>query len=66
VSETAVAYRTKEPNSVGIPARWLRFLYRVAGLERGRVYTITVIVPSQADHEPQWAISEGVKVENAR
>ena len=56
----------KEPNPTGIPARWLRFLYRMARLEGGKVYTITVIVPDKPDSEPQWAISGSAKVENGR
>jgi hypothetical protein len=60
MSERAVAYDAN-PN---IPSRWLRFLYRVAGLEHGRVYTITLIVPSTSDSEPQWAISAEGKIEN--
>lgn len=66
LAEHRTVYPVKEPNPAGIPARWLRFLYRVAGLERGRIYTVTVIVPHDADSEPQWAISDGAKVENMR
>lgn len=64
MSETAVAYQVKQPNPTGIPVRWLRFLYRMAALERGKVYNITVIVPDCADSEPTWAIVGGAKVEN--
>lgn len=64
VSDTVAAYQTKQPNPAGIPTRWLRFLYRMAGLERGKVYNITVIVPYESDTEPTWAISGGAKVEN--
>lgn len=59
-------YAVKEPNPTGIPARWMNFLQRMARLERGKIYTVTVIVPERADCEPQWAISEGAKVENGR
>lgn len=63
--EERVAYQVvPQPNSVGIPVRWLRFLYRMAGLERGRLYHVTIIVPEQSDAEPTWAISGGSKVEN--
>jgi len=62
--ETKAVYAVKEPNPSGIPVRWLRFLYRVAGLERGRLYHVTIIVPEQSDAEPTWAISGGAKVEN--
>lgn len=44
--------------------RWVNFLQRVARLERGRVYTLTLIVPSHADAEPVWAISSEGKIEN--
>lgn len=64
MSELKAAYVVKEPNPTGIPARWLRFLYRVAGLQRGQVYNITLIVPDKPDSEPQWAISGQGKVEN--
>jgi hypothetical protein len=64
--EHAVPYVVKEPNPTGIPARWLRFLYRMATLENGRVYTITVIMPTKPDSEPQWAISGCAKVENGK
>ncbi len=64
MTESRAPYVVKEPNPSGIPALWLRFLYRVAKLERGRIYQITVIVPEKADSEPQWAISGGSKVEN--
>lgn len=56
----------KEPNPVGIPTRWLRFLYRMASLKGGQMYTITLIVPDKPNSEPQWAISSGMKVENER
>lgn len=64
MSEQGQAYQVKQPNPTGIPARWLRFLYRMAGLERGKMYTVTLIVPNEPDAEPTWAISGGAKVEN--
>jgi hypothetical protein len=64
MSEERVVYAVREPNPTGIPARWLRFLYRMATLKGGQIYTITVIVPDKPDGEPQWAISSGAKVEN--
>lgn len=64
--EERATYQTKEPNPSGIPTRWLRFLYRMAGLERGKIYQVTVIVPEKADSEPQWVIGDGAKVENGR
>ena len=64
--EHRTVYPVKEPNPAGIPARWLRFLYRVAGLQAGRIYHVTIIMPNDNEHEPQWAISDGAKVENAR
>jgi hypothetical protein len=66
MSELREAYIVKEPNPTGIPIRWINFLQRVARLERGRIYTITVIIPERADSEPQWAVSDGGKVENGR
>lgn len=64
MSQERVQYAVKEPNPTGIPARWLRFLYRMAKLEAGKVYTVTVIMPSEPDSEPTWAIMGGAKVEN--
>jgi hypothetical protein len=64
MSEQRTAYQVKEPNPSGIPIRWLNFLQRVARLERGKVYNITVIIPECADSDPQWAISGSAKVEN--
>lgn len=49
-----------------VPSAWLRFLYRVAGLERGRIYTITLVVPEKAGSEPQWAIQAAGVLENAK
>lgn len=66
MTEFATQYTVAQPPHARVPERWLRFLFRVAQLEAGRVYTITVIVPSKPDSEPQWAISDGSKVENAR
>lgn len=65
MSEARAAYQCAAPNPNGIPARWVRFMLRMAALERGKVYNITVIMPDKADCEPQWAISSGAKVENA-
>lgn len=62
--EERAAYVVKDPNPTGIPVRWLRFLYRMARLERGKVYHVTIIIPDKADCEPTWAISDGAKVEN--
>lgn len=64
MSEAAVDY--KVPNPTGIPARWLRFLYRMAQLERGKIYHVTIIVPEKVDSEPRWAIDTGAKLENER
>ena len=66
LAEHRTVYPVKEPNPAGIPARWINFLQRVARLERGRIYTIVLIVPEHADIEPQWAVSDGAKVENMR
>jgi len=62
--EQKASYQVAEHNHARVPARWLRFLFRVAGLERGRLYHVTIIVPEQSDAEPTWAISGGAKVEN--
>lgn len=64
MSEQRATYAATQPNPSGIPSRWLRFLYRMAKLERGKIYHVTIIVPEKADSEPQWAISDGAKVEN--
>ncbi len=47
-----------------VPSAWLRFLYRVAGLERGRIYTITLVIPATDATEPQWAIQSAGLIEN--
>ncbi len=64
MTEQCSPHAVKEPNPSGIPARWLRLLYRLAGLERGRLYHVTIIVPDKLDSEPTWAITAGAKVEN--
>lgn len=64
MSQERVQYAVKEPNPTGIPARWLRLLYRLARLEAGKMYNITIVVPEKPDSEPTWGIGVGVKVEN--
>lgn len=66
MNEERAAHLVREPNPSGIPSRWLRFLYRMAKLQGGNVYTITVIVPREPDGEPQWAISANAPIENQR
>lgn len=49
-----------------IPRRWYNFLKDVAELEPGRLYTVRVIMPKQADGEPTWVICDDGKVRNQR
>lgn len=49
-----------------LPSQWIRLLYRLAGLERGRIYTITLVVPEKAGSEPQWGIQAAGVLENAK
>jgi hypothetical protein len=64
MSEVKAVYQVKEPNPTGIPARWLRFLYRVARLDTGYCYTITLIVPPKDGDAPQWAILNKAAIES--
>lgn len=62
--EERAAYVVTQPNPTGIPARWLRFLYRVASLEGGRTYMLAITIPDKPGHEPTWAVIGDGKVEN--
>ena len=64
MSETKVAYQVAPQPHARVPERWLRFLFRMAQLERGRVYNITVIIPDKPESEPQWSIAGAAKLEN--
>ena len=44
-----------------LPAWAIRLAYRVAQLERGRAYNVTVIM---ANREPSWTVQPMGKVEN--
>lgn len=44
-----------------LPAWAIRLAYRVAQLERGRAYNVTVIM---ANREPSWTVQPIGKVEN--
>jgi hypothetical protein len=47
-----------------IPSACVRFVYRLLGLKRGSVYSITLIIPDAANAEWQWAIREAGPLEN--
>lgn len=47
-----------------VPAACVRFVYRLLGLKRGSVYSITLIIPDAANAEWQWAIREAGALEN--
>lgn len=49
-----------------IPRRWYALLKRIAEFEQGRLYTVRVIMPKQADGEPAWVVLDDGKVENQR
>lgn len=53
-------------HSSDIPALWLRFVYRVAQLQRGQAYALTIFVPEDKGSEPVWAIKPIGKIENQR
>lgn len=64
MSEARAEYRTKHPNPTGIPARWLRLLYRLASLQGGRVYNIILSVPEKQGEPVTWAFLGDGKREN--
>lgn len=77
VTESAPIYRTNgHSNGNGsaptadaselVPSQWIRLIYRLAALERGRIYTITLVVPEKANSEPQWAIQAAGVLENTK
>lgn len=49
-----------------VPSACVRFVYRLVGLKRGSVYSITLIIPESANAEWQWAIREAGPLENAQ
>lgn len=49
-----------------MPARLRNLMQRLARLERGKVYTLVLIVPDSADGEPCWSLQNEAKLENAR
>jgi hypothetical protein len=64
LTEIQPQYKVKEPNPTGIPAHWLRVLYRMAGLKRGWIYNITLVVPEQDQADPVFAVTGQGKIEN--
>jgi hypothetical protein len=50
----------------GVPSTWLRFLYRMIVLERGRMYTLVLNVPENPQDEPTWAIMGEGRTENGK
>lgn len=64
MSEAAVSYQVNQMPYARLPKRWLPLFFRLAGLERGKVYNIAIIVPDKPDSDPQLAILGQGKVEN--
>lgn len=50
--------------AANVPAWFTRLALRIAQLEGGRVYNLTVIVPVKG--EPSWTVTGGGKLENQR
>lgn len=47
------------------PAWYIKLAMRLAQLQRGQAYDVTLIVPV-GDGEPVWIVRDGTKVENSR
>lgn len=52
-----------QPPVCDVPRWALRLLYRLAQLQRGQAYTVTVVM---AGDEPVWTVQQMGKVENGR
>lgn len=52
--------------NVIVPGQLVNFVKRLASLERGHGYSITLIVPERREDEPQWMVLPLGKVENQR
>lgn len=52
-----------QPPACDVPRWALRLLYRLAQLQRGQAYTVTVVM---AGDEPVWTVQQMGKVENGR
>lgn len=59
-------YEYQSDNGNGVPPALLRLAYRLAQLERGNMYTITVTIPHDRRQDPQWSVLALGKIENAR
>lgn len=57
------AVQCGQPPICDVPRWALRLLYRLAQLQRGQAYTVTVIM---AGDEPVWTVQQMGKVENGR
>ena len=49
-----------------VPADLLKLIYRLASLDRGHVYHLTLVVPEAATAERFWTVQPAGKVENLR
>lgn len=63
VQATRDAVLCGEPPLCDVPRWALRLLYRLAQLQRGQAYTLTVIMVGD---EPVWTVQQMGKVENGR
>jgi hypothetical protein len=63
VSELRTEYQVPEPNPTGIPRQWLPILQRMARLERGKIYDITLVVPDEPGSKPYWGLTGQAKIE---
>lgn len=57
--------RTEQDIAQCAPVWAWKFVRRLATLERGRAYDVTVIVPDD-EAEPVWIVRAGGKLENGR
>ena len=49
-----------------VPADLLKLIYRLASLDRGHVYHLTLVVPEATTAERFWTVQPAGKVENLR
>lgn len=49
-----------------LPTRLLKLALRLAQLQPGRAYTVTIWMPPKSDAEPTWSVTDLGKIENDR
>ncbi len=63
-AKTMADMRHEGDVAVNTPVWFTRLALRIAQLEAGRVYNLTLIVPAKG--EPTWSVTGGGKLENQR